>query len=214
MRILNLYACLGGNRYLWGDEHDITAVELDPYLAEMYKERFPNDTIIVGDAHEYLLKNYQDFDFIWTSPPCPTHSRARYWFSSNPGTATQPVYPDMKLYKEILFLSHYFKGKYCVENVIPYYAPLIPAKKRGRHLYWTNFPLPNQLSNRKFSMKNKPEEVKRLCEFHKIDVYKYKGSQPKNKIARNLVDYEAGKSILDAALGIIKKENVNQTELF
>ena len=60
-----------------------------------------------------------------------------------------PKYPDMKLYEEIIFLDNYFKGKYCVENVLPYYEPLIPAKKRGRHLYWTNFNLPNNLGERK-----------------------------------------------------------------
>ena len=34
----------------------------------------------------------------------------------------------MKLYEEIIFLDNYFKGKY-FENVIPYYEPLIAAKK-------------------------------------------------------------------------------------
>jgi DNA (cytosine-5)-methyltransferase 1 len=29
MRILNLYAGIGGNRKLWGDDHEITAVELN-----------------------------------------------------------------------------------------------------------------------------------------------------------------------------------------
>ena len=29
MKILNLYAGIGGNRKLWGDEHEITAVELN-----------------------------------------------------------------------------------------------------------------------------------------------------------------------------------------
>tara|TARA_B100001094_G_C17903234_1_gene657528 strand:+ start:589 stop:711 length:123 start_codon:yes stop_codon:yes gene_type:complete len=26
MKILNLYACLGGNRYKWGSDHDVTAM--------------------------------------------------------------------------------------------------------------------------------------------------------------------------------------------
>lgn len=60
MKILNLYVCLGGNRYLWGDEHDITAVELDPELARMYQERFPNDKVIIADAHQYLLDHYKE----------------------------------------------------------------------------------------------------------------------------------------------------------
>ena len=74
MKILNLYAGVGGNRKLWGGEHDITAVELDAQIAEVYADLYPNDTVIVGDAHEYLLENYMDFDFIWSSPPCPSHS--------------------------------------------------------------------------------------------------------------------------------------------
>jgi DNA (cytosine-5)-methyltransferase 1 len=68
MRVLNLYACLGGNRLLWED-CSVVAVENDPELARLYKERFPNDEVIIGDAHEYLLKNYMNFDFIWSSPP-------------------------------------------------------------------------------------------------------------------------------------------------
>lgn len=212
MNILNLYACLGGNRYKWGDEHEITAVELDPELARMYQERFPNDTVIVGDAHQYLLEHYQEFDFIWTSPPCPTHSRARFWRYG--ATGQKPIFPDMKLYEEIIFLEHHFKGKYVVENVIPYYEPMMNPKKRGRHLYWTNFNLPNDLRDRRFPVCQGKNEVKGLCDFHDYDFYKYKGSQVVAKIARNLVDYEAGKTILDTAMGIVRKQNEKQIDLF
>ena len=147
-KILNLYACLGGNRYKWDevtDNLEITAVELDPELAKMYQERFPNDIVIVEDAHQYLLDHYKEFDFIWSSPPCPTHSRARFARRNT----TEAKFPDLKLYEEILFLENWFKGKYVVENVIPYYEPLIQANKRGRHLYWTNFNIPNDLRERK-----------------------------------------------------------------
>tara|TARA_Y100000593_G_scaffold65982_1_gene121417 strand:- start:1499 stop:2152 length:654 start_codon:yes stop_codon:yes gene_type:complete len=216
MKILNLYSCLGGNRYKWDEvtDVDVTAVELDEECARLYQERFPNDKVIIADAHQYLLDHYKEFDFIWSSPPCPSHSRARYWNSSNYDTKTKPIYPDMKLYQEILFLDNYYKGKYVVENVIPYYEPLIAAKKRGRHLYWTNFNLPNTLSNRSVNISSGVNEVKKLCEFHNFNFYQYKGKQPTNKIARNLVEYEAGKTILETAIGIIKKENVKQTQLF
>ena len=214
MKILNLYACLGGNRYKWDEVTDIevTAVELDTECARLYQDRFPNDTVIVTDAHQYLLGHYKEFDFIWSSPPCPTHSRARYWGVGANGK--NPIYPNMSLYQEILFLQHHFKGKYVVENVIPYYEPLIPAKKRGRHLYWTNFNLPNILSKRKVKISEGSNEVKNLCAFHDYDFFKYKGSQPTNKIARNLVDYEAGKTILETVLGITRKENVKQQTIF
>lgn len=213
-RVLNLYACLGGNRLLWNN-CKVTAIELDPELARLYQERFPNDTVIVTDAHQYLLDHYKEFDFIWSSPPCPSHSRARYWKSSNYDTNVDPVYPDMKLYEEILFLQHYYReGKYVVENVMPYYEPLIPAQKRGRHLYWTNFKLPNDINDRRFPIGSAKQELKGLCEFHKIDVSTYKGDQSMIKIARNLVDYEAGKTIFDIAMGIINKPKSIQESLF
>ena len=210
VKVLNLYACLGGNRYLWEDEYEVTAIELDAELARMYQERFPKDKVIVTDAHQYLLDHYKEFDFIWSSPPCPTHSKSRFARHES----TIPEYPDMKLYQEIIFLDNYFKGKYCVENVIPFYEPLIPAKKRGRHLYWTNFNLPMELSSRKGNFMEGEKEVDKWCEFHKIDLTSYKGEQRKDKIARNLVDYEAGKTILDTAMGIIRKSNARQEQLF
>jgi len=209
MRILNLYACLGGNRYLWGDDHEITAVELDPELARMYKERFPNDTVIVADAHQYLLDHYKEFDFIWSSPPCPTHSRARFWGAGSGKMET--VYPDMGLYQEILFLQHYFNGKWVVENVIPFYEPLIPGKKLGRHIFWSNFIIPNFKSKDADINRGLVSDYERL---HKIDLSSYKGDQRKDKIGRNLVHFDTGKTIFDTAMGIIKSTNINQSSLF
>ena len=219
MKILNLYSCLGGNRYKWNevkDDIEVTAVELDPEAARLYQERFPNDKVIIADAHQYLLDHYKEFNFIWSSPPCPTHSRARGW-----NTHLETKYPDMKLYEEIILLETIskgqhprFSGKYVVENVIPYYEPLIPAKKRGRHLYWTNFNLPNTISNRpQLKISKEISEVKKLCEFHDYDFYKYKGNQPLKKMARNLVDYEAGKTIFETALGIITQPKTTQATL-
>ena len=65
MKILNLYAGIGGNRKLWGDDHDITAVEINPKIAECYQKLFPNDTVIVGDAHEYLRQHFREFEFLY-----------------------------------------------------------------------------------------------------------------------------------------------------
>lgn len=212
-KVLNLYACLGGNRYKWED-CEVTAVELDEELARLYQDRFPNDKVIIADAHQYLLDHYKEFDFIWTSPPCPSHSRARYWNSSNYETKTEAIYPDLKLYEEILFLQHYYKtGKFVVENVIPYYEPLIPAQKRGRHLYWTNFNLPSDLGDRRFAISQTKNEVNELSIFHDFDFRIYKGEQPIQKIARNLVDYEAGLVIFNTARGIESANKTNQLKL-
>ena len=214
MKILNLYACLGGNRYKWNEvksDIEVTAVELDAEAARLYQERFPNDKVIVADAHQYLLDHYKEFDFIWSSPPCPTHSRIQL----SQYTTREMKYPDMKLYQEIILLDTFFKGKYCIENVIPYYEPLIPAKKRNRHLYWTNFNLPNELSKRKNPDLSRTKNlIDALSKFHDYDFKKYKGKQATNKMARNLVDYEAGKTIFETVLGIYKSDNAKQTTLF
>ena len=77
MKILNLYAGVGGNRRLWGDKHEITAVEWNKSVADCYHDLYPNDTVIVADAHQYLLEHYQEFDFIWSSPLCQSHSIIR-----------------------------------------------------------------------------------------------------------------------------------------
>jgi DNA (cytosine-5)-methyltransferase 1 len=214
IKILNLYACLGGNRYKWDEVADVevTAVEWDDEAARLYQERFPNDKVIVADAHQYLLDHYKEFDFIWSSPPCPSHSKARYWgFGKN---GKQPLYPDMKLYEEIIFLKYHFFGKWVVENVNPYYEPMLNPYKRERHTYWCNFILPNVISKRNDTSLVQSSVMQDLCDFHDYDFRKYKGKQRLLKMARNLVDYEAGKTILETALGIINKQNVNQLEAF
>lgn len=214
MKILNLYACLGGNRYKWNevaDNLEITAVEIDPEAARLYSERFPHDTVIIADAHEYLVKNFQNFDFIWSSPPCPTHSRLNSLLTQN-GNFN---YPDLKLYEEIIFLKTWFKGKYCVENVIPYYEPLIPGQIRGRHMYWTNFLLPHDINERKNpDLIRTKKLIHALSKYHDYDFYQYNGKQNRKKMARNLVDYEAGKTILEVALNCFHAKNTNQLSLF
>ncbi len=217
MKVLNLYACLGGNRLLW-ENCEVTAVELDKDLARMYQERFPNDTVIVGDAHEYLLQNYKNFDFIWSSPPCPTHSKIRILRKDNIGFV--PAYPEMQLYQEIILLQKLFKGMFCVENVIPYYEPLIPAQKRGRHLYWCNFKLPQILTTRncpKIRAKDnglEAQQLKDLSDFHNFDFSLYEGAQRKIKIARNLIDYEVGKTIFDVAMKLHTQIQDKQLSIF
>jgi len=143
LKILNLYAGIGGNRKLWGDENEVTAVEFDENIAAVYKNFYQNDTVVVGDAMAYLLEHYEEYDIIWVSPPCPSHSRARYprvGVKYSNGKKYGAIYPDMSLYQIIILLQYHFKGKYIVENVIPYYTYLIePSVILHRHAFWTNF---------------------------------------------------------------------------
>lgn len=207
MKVLNLYAGIGGNRKLWEDV-EVTAVELDPNIAAFYKDHFKDDTVVVADAHEYLLNHYSKFDFIWSSINCPTHSRARFW-SSRPNNKVKPVFPDMKLYEEILFLKHYFDGLWNVENVIPFYEPLIiPSIKIGRHLFWSNFKI-TPIRVNEADIKNGKQEQWQLL--HGFDISDYKFTQRRDKILRNCVNPELGLHILNCALN---KESSKQQKLF
>lgn len=133
MRVLNLYAGVGGNRKLW-EGVEVVAVELEPRIAALYQRLYPKDQVVVADAHQYLLGHSEQFDFIWSSPPCQTHSKM-----AKSTRHKLRRYVDMSLWQEILYLQHFFKGKWVVENVVPFYAPLIPGKTLGRHMYWSNF---------------------------------------------------------------------------
>jgi len=200
MKILNLYAGIGGNRKLWGDEHEITAVEIDEEIAGVYRSFFPKDKVVVGDAHQYLLDHYKEFDFIWSSPPCPSHSRIRQ-FSAVARGQNKPIYPDMTLYQEIIFLMYNFAGKWVVENVISYYEPLIKPKKIASHFWWSNFQIPNfEMKTRKHNAK-----IKELAEHKGFNLDKLKGLD-KRKVLRNCVEPELAKHILEELKKQIKEE--------
>jgi len=213
MKILNLYAGIGGNRKLWGEDHEITAVELNPEIAKIYQDFFPNDKVIVADAHQYLLDHFKEFDFIWSSPPCPTHSNLRL-LSVNRGLI-KLEYPDMKLYQEIIILQSFHKGKYVVENVIGYYEPLIIPQKSGRHYIWSNMIIKN-LKTGHISIKNK-KEIKIEDRMKDLDIFidnwhGYKGD--KHRLLKNCVYPEIGLHILNRAMNIITESNVSQKTLF
>ena len=214
MKILNLYAGVGGNRRLWGNEHDITAVESNEAIAEIYKDIFPGDNIVVGDAHQYLLDRCHEFDFIWSSPPCPTHSITNYFLHSK-GIKR---YPDMQLYQEVIFLQTFYKGLFCVENVRSYYAPLIQPQISGRHYFWANFQIPKLENRIKITRMNRDKSKlgssqndirKKELEKLGFDLSKYSCGN-KEKLLRNCVDPIIGKTILDTAVAIFENRTTNQ----
>lgn len=209
LKILNLYAGIGGNRKLWGDSHEITAIELDENIAAVYKSEFPNDTVISCDAHQFLLDNHKEFDFIWSSPPCQTHSQIRYnigFLADRVYKKVKPAYADMTLYQEIIFLKYYYSGLWVVENTIPYYEPFIPATKTGGHLWWSNFRIaPIEHGNRN----HRNGTVETLQHRKQIDIGKY-NIQNKRQILRNCVEPEVGLHILNCALNV----NVGKQEQF
>lgn len=193
MKVLNLYAGLGGNRKLWQDV-EVTAVENNEEIAAIYKEYFPNDTVIVGDAHQYLLDHHHEFGFIWTSRPCQTHSRARMWASA--GGRYPAKYPDMTLYQEIIFMQHFVKCKWVAENVKPYYKPLIaPTAEIGRHLFWSNFHIPHFKVNGAVG----PWGVTSSTESHGFSVKDRDIKHRKDQLIRNLVHPAVGYHVYESS---------------
>jgi len=189
-----LYCGIGGNRELWTD-CDVTAVEYDPAIAEVYTKRFPEDTTITGDALTYVQQHYSEFDFIWASPPCPTHGQYRHNVGVL-GKGFAPVIPEMtSLYGLIVFLRTYYAGKWVVENVKPYYEPLIPpAFELHRHLFWANFAASHKTFKRaEIRTKNK------IADFECGDLVKASNIANKRQVLRNCVDAELGLHVFQAA---------------
>jgi DNA (cytosine-5)-methyltransferase 1 len=210
LKVLNLYAGIGGNRRLWGDDVDVTAVELDAEIADIYRDNFPEDTVIEADAHEYLPEHLDEFDFIWSSPPCPTHSQMERVNHKQGGIR----YPDMSLYQEVVLLrnnAEYYDFQYCVENVVSYYEPLIQPQEVGRHYYWSNVevaevdtPLLRKRSSESRSERNdigSGFDRKRHEKVLGFNLSEYDLSDSKKqKALKNCVQPEQGKAILDAVL--------------
>lgn len=205
MKILNLYCGIGGNRKLWGDEHEVTAVENNFNIAQIYKKFFPKDEVFIGDAHQYLLEHFQEFDFIWSSPPCPSHSVTNHFLKG------QGIFrfPDMKLYEEIIFLQFFFKGKWVVENVKSYYQPLIEPRFCGRHAFWSNFIISNLkieydigTMNRQASKGSQRKAIIREAQIPElIDLHGLKDFKLKNKrqVLRNCVLPKLGLHVFNCA---------------
>ena len=197
IKVLNLYAGIGGNRKLWpDDEIEVTAVELNPSIAAIYQDFFPNDKVVVGDAHQYLLDHYKEFDFIWSSPPCPTHSRIRMMASKKGDYKAK--FPSMILYEEIIFLKHYFKGLWCVENVISYYKPLIKPQKFDRHFFWSNFYINPISTEYGGDIKKGHARELQLIKGINIDKYKLEGRR-KDSTIRSYINPKIGLHVFNCA---------------
>ena len=150
---------------------------------------------MVGDAHEYLRQHHKEFDFIWASPPCQTHSSFRYNINVR-FRGSEEKFPDMTLYEEILFLKYHSKALWLVENVVPYYGAMLDPVKRNRHLYWANFELPEVP---KTGEKIRTQQIPDLEKLHGYDLSGYKLPN-KRQVLRNVVDPNVGRLFLEAAI--------------
>jgi len=197
IKVLNLYAGLGGNRKLWKDV-EVTAIENNESIAKAYKQFFPNDRVIIDDSISYLIENYKMFDFIWASPPCQSHSRIRF-ASAKRGSYIVKI-PDLRLYELILFLKHYYDGFWVVENVIPFYKPIIkPTTKIGRHYFWSN----KDLSSINIKDRNSNQIIGNDT-LYGFNIKNLNINIRKDQVIRNLHNPIIGKHIFDEIFGELK----------
>ena len=101
----------------------------------------------------------------------------------------------MSLYQEIILLESFFKGYYCVENVVSYYEPLKSPQHIGRHYFWANFKIPNK--------KYKEATIGKMCG-------KNQKASKKPLKERNKVDSEIGKDILNVVEKLYEGNNASQ----
>lgn len=210
MKILNLFAGIGGNRTLWNG-HEITSVEFNPVVVKIYRKRFPLDRILVQDVFDFLRdknNNLNDYDFIWASPPCQSHSQMQKF---NPSKITRPPIPDLTaVYGLKFWLQQNYSNFYVIENVQPYYkVPIKPTVKLGRHLFWSNFSILPKIFPHKFLGTNKHGKIggvmredynHQIEKMMLIDIKKELAESFKGKklrtVVRNCVDPKIGKYIL------------------
>lgn len=209
-KVLNLYAGIGGNRKEWPKEIIIngkieqiviTAVEINPIIAKIYQDLYPTDKVIIADAADFLAKHYDEYDFIWSSRPCQSHSVLNHVNNVALRQCHNRKLPDMGLYSEIIYLQTFFKGNWVVENVRPYYKPLItPSFCIGRHYFWSNKFLLTENIKKFKNFEN--IDKKEFSKIHGFNLSKYKlDGYFERQILRNCVYPATGKYIFEKIVG-------------
>ena len=194
LKILDLFAGFGGTTrglQKWLDENNISyeyyAIDIDKQTLKVHKYWNKKSIVIQRDAYTFTKDELREYDFIWASPPCQSHSRAQVIWKRRK--------PDMRLYTLICKL-HQVGKPFIVENVVPYYKPPIMWDyKIDRHIFWTNL----DLSDVRVNIKRKPiykMSLHELAEYHGIP-YKYvriyKGD--KRQALRNIVNWRISYAI-------------------
>ena len=105
----------------------------------------------------------------------------------------------MGLYQEIILLQQWHNGKYVIENVIPYYDPLIkPNTILHRHSIWCNFYIRPRKYPKMQTCKARAEREFLQKELG-FNLDKYTGID-KRLLLRNCVLPQMGKDIFDDML--------------
>jgi len=208
LRILDLFCGLGGvakGFQRWLDEHGVeyeyTAVDINKEVLKVHKYLNPKSQVVLRDAYSFTNDELKEFDFIWASPPCQSHSRAQVMWKRRK--------PDMRLYDLIKQLLRVNKP-FVVENVIPYYEPPIkPNYRIDRHFLWTNIKQPLFID--KLSRTPLHEmSISQLAEFHGIPLkyLKLLKHTDKRQVLRNMVNPKLSYKLAGWIFPLLKKEGV------
>lgn len=208
MKILNLFAGIGGNRINWKN-HEIIAIEYEPKIASWYQFNFPQDKIIISDVYKFLndINNHnllKDIDFVWASPPCITHTMLPK--NTHNKHIIHRKIPDMTgIYGLYIFLSNISsnfnkKLKFVIENIKPWYKPLIkPTVALERHYFWSNFHIPSKKFVKPYAHLNKSYAdltITEMLSFLPFSLPPFKISN-KTQILHNCVNFEVAEYILN-----------------
>jgi DNA (cytosine-5)-methyltransferase 1 len=213
MKVMNAYCGLGGNRAAWPDYVKVTAIDTNEECLRVYADRFPQDEIVLDDAHSYILDHHEEYQdgLLWTSPPCQSHGRMMK--ASRHDTKK---YFDASLWQEIVLLQHFHTGKWVVENTRSYYEPLYPAQSVGRHQFWANFLIRAQDVHMPddFIFLGTVADTQKLKDFHNCqyegNIYMPDGNGGKNhcpgQALRNMVPYQVGLDVFNSAMDDSQQE--------
>ena len=201
IRLYNGCAGFGANTHLLDrNKYHITHVEMYEDIAIINQKLHKEDIVIIGDAYQYFQENHTNFDVAWFSPNCQSHSRMVKATKHNVNKI-----PDMTgIYGLMVFLKHFYKGDWIIENVVPFYKPLVdPSLRVGRHIFWSNkelFGIEDIKRPKGFINKTTIEGANELKKWLGLDfegyVY-YKGNHCPAQTLRNCIHPLLGKQIIE-----------------
>jgi DNA (cytosine-5)-methyltransferase 1 len=202
--LYNGCAGFGANTHLLNrKEVDVTHTEMFQDIANVNRLLHPDDEVIVADTFQHFQENHEKYNFAWFSVNCQGHSKMVKATRHN----VNKIPPVTELYGLIIFLTHFYKGDWVVENVVPFYKPLIePTLRVGRHLFWSNKPLfgiedvkrPTGFINK--ATKKGADELKKWLGLEFEWYVYYKGNHCPAQTLRNCVHPKLGVQIFNQLL--------------
>ena len=215
-KVLDLFAGIGGTTlgiisYLesYGSEpfdYEYIAIENDPEVIEAREKLFniyEGHTLYIINTDAYTFLNTtssKEYDFIWASPPCQSHSRLNMFYNRKN--------PDMRLWSLITRLQQQ-QIPFIVENVEPYYRePIQHTLELGRHRFWSNKPLlPFEVPERQkdWGWMGIPDWE----EYHGIEsrvTSHIKDRMKRRQVLRNMTHYSISYSIIKQILNPKQKQ--------